>query len=187
MGLLDKLFGSSDPSTQWKADPDIPIELDLGRPALCGIQLGDHSDRIARLGPPDNPRPSKDETYRYDRHGFVIDANDRSVCCFTIAFDKNAPDVETEEFRGTVLHKGQPIDLRASTCEDEFCQQFGAPYWRDVDDQEHLLFYEFGKVEWQIEFGNKGGLRVLTIVTPPLLSDPEQRENYNIDRPWPPA
>jgi hypothetical protein len=187
MGFLDKLFGGGDPALRWEASPSVRIELDLDRPALCGIRLGDNSDRIAMLGRPDNPRPSKDEQYVYERHGFWIDACDRSICSFTVIFDATASELTGEAFSGTILDKNQPIELNASTDEAEFRRRFGEPYWRDVDEKECLLFYEFGQIEWQVEFGKGDGLRVLTIVTPPLLSGTEQRAAYHVGKPWPPA
>jgi hypothetical protein len=186
MGILDWLLGNTDPACHWIADSNVPIELDLDKCALCGIRLGDRCERIARLGPPDNPRPSKEEAYHYGKHGFYIDADNQSVCGFTVVFDKTAVEDKTTEFHGAIVYKGQPIDLCASIRESDFRQLFGDPYWRDADDAEHLLFYELGQVEWQVEFAKEDGLRVLTILTPPMLSDPEQRAMYNVDKPWPP-
>lgn len=187
MTFLDRILGRSDPASQWVADPSVSIELDLDKPALCGIRLGDHSDRIERLGPPDNARPSRDEKYDFSRLGLSLDAEAHSVNCFTVVFDEAAEGVVAGRFGGEIRYGGQRVALDSATTETEFRRRFGEPYWRDVDGKECLLFYEFGSIEWQVEFALTGGLRVLTVVTPPLLSDEEQRRRFRVDKPWPPA
>ncbi len=187
MGLWDKLFGGADPTSQWHAQSDLVIELNLSRPSICGIQLGDPVDRIAAIGRPDNTHPTQNELYVYSRHGFWIEADNGVVSSFSAVFDPNTAGMESNAFHGTVIHMNEKASLRASTTEAEFRRRFGNPYWRDTDDTEQLLFYEFGDIEWQVEFGRDGRLGALIIMTPPLMSDPGQRASYGVDKAWPPA
>ncbi len=61
---------------------------------------------------------------------------------------------------------------------------FGSPYWRDQDEDEVILFYEFGEYEWQIEMSLKDRLSVF-VIAPPILADPQQRAAYSVTKPWP--
>jgi hypothetical protein len=78
------------------------------------------------------------------------------------------------------------VALGERTSLGEFTDKFGQPYWKDVDAEETLLFYEFLPVEWQVEFGADGMLRALTLVTPPMLGEPADRDAYGVTKAWPP-
>ncbi|MGD8453370.1 MAG: hypothetical protein PVJ57_16280 [Phycisphaerae bacterium] len=185
MPLWDWLFGGKDPSADWVADPAVAHVLDLDRPSLCGIALGDSADEIARLGPPENRHATRDEQYSYDKHGFTIDVDERAVSGFIIFFVE-VKGLRCTPFSGEAVHAGQTFTLSAETREGEWRERFGEPYWRDADKGEILLFYELGDVEWQVEFDRTGHLRVLNIVTPPMFNDARQRAAYGVDKPWPP-
>lgn len=64
---------------------------------------------------------------------------------------------------------------------------WGEPYWRDEDDQEVLLFFEFPDGEIQVELGEEGRPLVLYVCAEPLMADSEQRESYGVTRDWPPS
>ncbi len=187
MDIRDWLLGRWDPTRQWVADPRVRAELDLDRHSLYGIRLNDPVEFISRLGPPDNPRPTHHEMYRYHRLGFFFDVDRRAITTFTVVFRPNKTTDEMSAFRGTVLRAGREIDLGAGSSEAEFISEFGPPYWQDrEDDDDVVLFYEFGGIEWQVEFSPGGTLDVLIVTTLPTLADPLQRECLRIDKPWPP-
>ncbi len=188
MSLWDRLFAKSDPTREWTAQPGLKVLLDLDKHTLCGIRLGDPVDRVSRLGTPDNLRPTKYEDYAYDTLGFDIGAREGMVTGFTLLFDPEAAGFEEDvrPFGGGVRWRGESCKLSSDTRAAQFIERFGEPYWTDRDDDEILLFYEFGEVEWQVEFGADERLVMMIIVTPPLMADAEQRENYGVDKPWPP-
>jgi hypothetical protein len=95
--------------------------------------------------------------------------------------------ISTDRFPGRLEVLGRPAELGASATEGDVVKRFGAPYWRDEDDEETLLFYEDGRVELQFEFPNKSALLRITMMLSPILADPEQRRFYGVDKPWPPA
>ncbi len=65
--------------------------------------------------------------------------------------------------------------------------RFYEPYWRDSADEEgSILFYEFGEIEWQVEFDQADSLRCLIVVSPPLMNDEEQRRAHGVNEPRPP-
>lgn len=186
MWILEWLFSGNDPATKWVADPNVKRVLDLDRPSLYGIALGDSVSQVERLGPPRNRNASKYEEYDYGDRGFTINATQQAVCGFTLFFVENDRESRCAPFSGTITHRGSRIVLSGATSERAWRELFGEPYWRDIDDKEILLFHEWGEVEWQVEFSRDGGLRVLIIETPPLLSGPDQRAAYGVDKPWPP-
>ncbi len=98
--------------------------------------------------------------------------------------DPEAP--ELPAFKGRIRFAGCLHPFSVTTTKAEVLALLGAPYWIDEDADESILFYEFGAIEWQIEFDEKEFLKVLLMATPPLLEDPEQRRAYGVTRKWPP-
>lgn len=188
MGLLDRLFGNRHPALQWQAAPDLQIALEMSVPALCGIRFGDHADRVARLGPPDEVigKEGECESFIYTRLGLQIDASERSVDSWGVYFEPAEYQAQMAAFKGFVSDRDQALSLSPATTLRDFKKHFGEPYWEDVDEVENLLFYEFGQIEWQVEFKQER-LTVITMATPPLLSDAGQRAAYQVSKPWPPA
>jgi hypothetical protein len=184
MGIQDHFFPPPDPAREWKALAGLRPECILDEPSFGGLRMGDPADSISRLGPPENPRPTRDGMYDYPSRGFEIDTTDGRIDCFLFRWDAQDP---AKHFKGDFLWKGAPLKLDGSTREVDLRSFFGEPYWIDDDLGERLFFYEFGggTLEWQVEL-TRGHLTVLTLVTPPLLSDPGQRTAYGITRPWPP-
>ena len=78
-----------------------------------------------------------------------------------------------------------PLRLSNRSSESDVQALFGQPYWRDQDEDEIILFYEFPGVEWQIEFDLVGALKHLRVGRP-LLADAEQRAAYGVTKHWPP-
>jgi len=194
LALVDvrmKIFGwllrKRDPACEWVADATVATMLDLDRPALCGIALGSPIHSISRLGRPANDQPTREGSYVYRDRGFVIDCSAQVVTGFTVYLGPSSSRYGMSVFQGPVVHAGEPATLSTLTQLSEFCSRFGDPYWTDTDGAETLLFYEYGEVEWQAEFDNRGQLQVLTIVTPPLLSKQDQRAAYRVTKAWPPG
>ncbi|MCB9853428.1 MAG: hypothetical protein H6819_10065 [Phycisphaerales bacterium] len=183
MGLFDALFGKVDLCKDWVADPDLKLEVDLSRQSISGIKIGGPVDDLARMGPPDNRKATKLEHYIYAASGLEFNSRDGRVDGFLLAIQRTGV---LQPYKGGFCYQQKSIRLGAATSVDEFIGLFGKPFWRDEDDSETLLFYEFGTtLEWQAEFDGSGKLRVFSIVSPPLLSDPEQREAYGVDKTWP--
>ncbi len=60
--------------------------------------------------------------------------------------------------------KGRPVNLAALQL-DRCLVEFGDFYWRDSDEQETILFYEFVGMEWQLEFDLRSQLKCITLRT----------------------
>lgn len=187
MGLWDKLFGTPDPSSNWKAEPDFPIVLDMTRHALCGVRLGDPVEWLSKLGPPEEKKAIKEGCYRYPSKGIDIGAEGGNVTDYTIAWIPDFCRPDFTSFSGSALFRDRSLPLTSSTSEEDFVKTFGQPYWRAEDDIEIILFYEFkNNIEWQVEFSREHLLKTLLMVTPPLMSFQDQRSAYGVTGPWPP-
>jgi hypothetical protein len=88
-------------------------------------------------------------------------------------------------FPGSFRYGGVPLRLSNMSSSSDVQAVFGQPYWRDQDEDEIILFYEFPGVEWQIEFDLVGALKHLCVGRP-LLADTEQRAAYGVTKHWPP-
>jgi len=93
-----------------------------------------------------------------------------------------------DKFQGNFLVNDKPVTLTSQTTQSEIRELFGSPYWTDHDDGEIILFYEYqrGKIELQFEFPDGDSLGYLTLIHEGILSCPEQRKSYGVDKPWPP-
>ena len=189
MGIFDRLFGKPDPTEEWGEPQRLDLVLDLDKHALAGIHPGDSIDRVAKFGRPENPNPTKDWQYDYYSRGISFSqySDDRAVYEIHVIFDGTTHRPEGfANYVGTCIHGGKSLRLTSAYTLAEFVERFGNEYWRDVDDDETLLFYELGRIEWQVEFDERGQLRALSLVSPPILDDEEQRSSYGVDKPWPP-
>ncbi len=187
MGLWNSLFGKPDPSSNWQAIPDWPIVLDMTRHALCDVRLGDPVEWLSKLGPPEDQKAVRDGCYRYVSKGIEIGAEAGFVTDFTIICGPDPCRPGFEPFKGSVVYGGRTLALGADADEANFTQTFGDPYWRDEDEAEIILFYEFrNDTEWQVEFTIQRSLKTLMIVTPPLMGLEKSRASYHVTKPWPP-
>ena len=191
MPLLDDKALKQNRTQTWVAEPGLVPTLDLDRAALCGVALGAEFNKLERLGAADDGTFGAEGEYEWHRRGFAVGLSRGKCASFRVYF---RPEEGFAPFVGTCLFRGEETHLTALLSEELFTARYGAPYWRDEDeDGERLLFYEFHSrekdappVEWQVEFNEEGRLACLTLLTPPSLERPEQREAYGVTKPWPP-
>ena len=186
MGVRDWFRGFNDPAQSWCARPGLMLEFDLDRHALCGVPLGAATESLSVFGPPDQPRTSADASFWYCGRGFSVDLENRLVDCFTFVW---RDDLEQgfSPFAGRFVRDGRRVELNGDASEELIVRQLGAPYWKDTDESETLLFYEVAGVEWQFELNLESRLKALIVTAHPLLADAEQRSAYRVAKPWPPA
>lgn len=96
--------------------------------------------------------------------------------------------IDLKDFQGSFSRNGQPLKIGRNTSEQAILTFFGEPYWTDRSDGEVILFYEYkgGAVELQFEFPDGRNLGFITLLRNGVLSDPESRKSYDVDKPWPP-
>ena len=188
MGLLDKFRAKTNPTGVWQAEPSAgtAVDFDFDTHSLCGIKLG---DSVALLYGSWGRRRTRRNSAR--AHSPIIPGDFRResengvIVCFSL-FWNQAQHRPFAEFAGVCRHRGQVLPLKAGTSEPGIRKYFGEPYWRDEDEDEVLLFYEFKNLEWQIEISRREGLTTILALTPPLMAERKQRDAYKVTKPWPP-
>jgi len=182
--MLEFLFGPKNPTKDWRRDPDLRLTFDLERGTLNGVGLGDSLDRLSFLGPVEDRTGLRSGEYRYFSLGLFVGCNEGQIADYYIVQrDRFAP--QYRPFAGVCCYRGEHLDLGRLT-EEFFVENVGLPFWRDQDDDEILLFYEFPSREWQVEFALDGTLNVILVTGKPLMAEEEQRKAYGVDKPWPP-
>ncbi len=176
------------------------LVLDLGAPSLAGLVVGKRVEPMSPQTMSDLGLITRSEGPEEPPYAYAHIANAFEIGCSDtvdwILVRWNDPSIARNNplakglghstFDGRIELDGEEIPIGGSTTEAEFVARFGAPYWRDEDEDEILLFYEFGPVEWQVEFPGGGTLGVFTITTDRVMADPGNREGYGVDAPWPP-
>jgi hypothetical protein len=137
-----------------------------------------------RLGPAEDPELAEDEVYCYYSRGLEVSAEDGFISGYRFVW---RAEEGFRPFPGRCFHRGAPITLSPAISEAEIAALAGSPYWRDEDEEEILLFYEFDRVEWQVELTRDGRLSQWSIITPPSMADEDQRAAYGVTMAWPPS
>ncbi len=173
------------PTAYWEGDPHAQLVADLDTGSLCNVHLGCDIADLSVLGP-----SARD--YAYPNKGIIFDADESGLSWFGIAVTRLAVDLfppavgHVTPFAGTV-RAGRRDWYAREFASERICREiWGDPYWRDVDDQELLLFFEFSGWELQIELALDGTPKALIAQAPPLMADEEQRATYGVTKPWPP-
>lgn len=186
MSFLDKIFRKPHPSDNWQASEGLPLVLDLDRHALCDVRPRDPVEWLSRLGPPEGRKALDNDQYCYYSRGIESDATGQAIEGFVVVWN-DVLDRQFQPFAGIVKFHGREHRLGTATTEADFVAIFGEPFWRDRDEIEVILFYEFrGDIEWQVEFTLDDSLKEIIVTTPPIMSNSEQRAAYSVTKPWPP-
>ena len=183
---LKRRLTRPDRSHDWVRAHDLVLDCHLDVPSMAGIAFGAPVDTLEKLGPPESPTAIAEGNFEYLDDGLAVCTEEGLVAAFCMYWDSNWPP-EYESFAGRFYFHGERISLGSGSRLADCLDWFGEPYWRATDEGETLLFYQRGPVEWQFEFSHDlGTLTSLIVVTPPLLADPQTRQFYDIDKPWPP-
>ena len=187
MGLFKLFTPKVDPLVSWRAEPGQTTEFDFDfdHHTLCGVKLGDPISLLWKLGPSEDKSAEADGFHNYYSRGVEVDVEDGKVVSFVMFFNDELQK-KFLPFKSRCVFRGQAVELRAGMTEAEIKTLLGEPYWRDVDDDETILFYEFGDIEWQVEIDARNGLTAFVVLTPPLLADEAQRNSFHVTKPWPP-
>lgn len=185
MSILGRFGRAANPTAGWREDLRTPLLADLDRFELSGVGFGEPVAPLSFLGPADTA------LLEYARKGLRLDVDDGRLSGVTIALRRGvylgpSPSGEVLPFAGRLRIGGAdraPAELRG---EDDFAVVWGRPFWRDEDEEEVLLFFEFPGREIQLELSLEGVPRVLVVSPEPLMADSGQREAYGVDRSWPP-
>lgn len=179
--MFDFIFRRGNPTNGWKRSPDLTLTASLDEPALNGVILGSQFDRLSSLGRNDT---SQFGTLCYLDLGIGVDrADDGTFPGYMLVFCDE--DNDFQSYRGKLLWKGKLLDV-TQLSRDELPNVFGDWYWLDTDETECIAFYEYPAHEMQIELTASGLVNRIIVTRNPLMADPDQRQSYNVDKPWPP-
>jgi hypothetical protein len=182
MGLLDHYRAKS--KGEWTAAESPPLEFDFGQNALSGVKLRDPASCLWRFGPPEDGKRAGEGAACFYSRGFEVNVRRGRVEEFVLFWRGTE---RFQPFAGLCRLGEAEIKLSAGVGEHEIIRIFGAPFWRDEDADEILLFYEHkGAVEWQVEIDRQTGLSAMVVTALPLLADAKQRQAYRVSKPWPP-
>ena len=179
--MLDFIFRRGNPTNGWMRTPNLTLTVSLDAPSLNGVILGSRFDRLSSLGRNDT---SQFGTLCYLDLGIGVDQVDdgRFLGYMVVLFDENN---DFQPYRGELLWKEKRLDASQLT-RDELPNVFGDWYWMDTDETESIAFYEYPDHEMQIELTLSGLVKRFILTKNPLMADPNQRQSYNVDKPWPP-
>lgn len=184
--MLEFLRWRPHPTKHWREDRSVPLLADLDRFELGGVGLGAEIERLSFLG------RSESRFFDYPRKGLQLDADeDGCFAGFSLALRRDAYLAahlrgRVRAFPGYIRVKGRKKQPHEFRDERDFVEGWGEPYWRDEDDEEILLFFEFPGREITVELSLEGVPQVLVISTQALMADAAQREQYGVTAPWPP-
>jgi hypothetical protein len=188
MRFFDWLFGRADATKQWRGLPGASIDVDFSRHSLGGVAIGEPIGGLEPAGPAERCDRGRGENYyRYHSKGFEFAEHEGRAVFYGFTFLDEYGD-GFNSFQGRCMWAGRDLNFCASTRESEIIAALGQPYWRDEDDNEIILFYEFPSksIEWQFELSKDGTLQFLLMTTPPLLAESRVREAFGVTKPWPP-
>ncbi len=186
--MLEFLLGRRNPTRTWQAGLSQPLAFDLDAATLHGVRLGEPLDRLSLLGPDENLGTHRSGELVYFSAGLTVSfsLSTRCITAYRIVL-RDPSEPRFRPFSGPVFAgAGCRLDLHALD-QKGFVDSLGPYYWRDSDEDESILFYEFTGLEWQVEFGPHLRFNSLIVTSEPLLADEQQRRAYRVTRPWPPV
>ncbi|MDH3206646.1 MAG: hypothetical protein OEO79_08540 [Gemmatimonadota bacterium] len=184
MSLLDAFRRRSQPAT-WREE-NVLLIADLDRFELNGVGFGQPVEDLRFLGPGASGAfdyPAKGLQLDVDSHGRL---DGLGLALRSGAYLDQVNPEGVREFAGRIRLRGRDWVAHELKGENDFVVAWGEPYWRDTDEDETLVFFEFARHEVQVELTRSGVPQVLFITAHPLMADPAQRESYGVTAPWPP-
>ena len=181
--MFDFIFRRGNPTNGWQRSPNLALDAVLDVPSLNGITLGSRVDRLSSLGRSD--KSSLAGYLCYFDLGLTVDhSKDEVFDGFSIVFDDDEGG-EFQPYRDILTWKQKQLNSHDLTL-DNLPSVFGEWHWLDTDEDESIAFYEYPEYEMQVETDQSGAVKRITLTNEPLMADPEQRDAYKVDKPWPP-
>ena len=174
--MLDALFRRGNPTNLWHRSSGLALSVDLLSASINSVPVGSPIETFSFLG----RSSSKIKTpLDFDDLGISLDyEDDGTVSGFQVILVDS--DKEFSKYSGVIKLNDSPINPL------ELLAGLGEPYWRDQDEEEILVFYEYSTHEIQIEQSLAGECQRIIVTKHPLMGRAEQREAYGVEKPWPP-
>jgi len=185
MSIFDA-FRRKSPTSTWRADLRAHLVLDLDGLELNGVGFGGEVEGLRFLG------PSESGAFDYPSKGLQLEVDSSGLLEGLVVSLRSGVNLGTlppgsvKQFSGHVRLNGRDLAPHELRNESDFVAAWGDPYWRDMDEDEILMFFEFGSGEVQVELTPEGVPQILLVTPEPLMADPTQREAYGVTASWPP-
>ncbi|WP_425397615.1 hypothetical protein [Aeoliella sp.] len=180
--MFDFLLRRGNPTNHWTRAANLKLAAELDVPSLNGVTLGSQIDLLSSLGRDDSRQLG---TLCYADLGVGIDYDDvKNLVGYTLVLSHAEPPFQP--YSGEIVWNGQPLQGSHLT-HDGISNLLGEHYWLDSDDDERIAFFEFPQYEIQVEFDTNDQINGIVVTSTPLMANPEQREAYGVDKPWPPT
>ncbi|MCR9200550.1 MAG: hypothetical protein NXI04_18085 [Planctomycetaceae bacterium] len=175
--IFDALRRRGNPTNAWDRVADLSLTVELFRPAINSVAIESRLDQLEFLGRSSSAFHSP---LHFADLGLVIDSEqDGTFSGFSVVL--HDVDGELAPFGGRLTVNG------AAIVPTDLLTPLGEPYWVDTDEHEILTFFEYPTHEIQVEQSLEGVLQRIIVTSKPLLADAQCREDYGVDKPWPPA
>lgn len=159
MNLFNRLFGHPSLTATWRADPSVPLTVDLGTCEFCGVPLGAAVERLAHLGPSAHQQlPGPETALVYPQLGLQIFLEDSSFDTVDIYL---LADTDMTSFAGRWYLHGQPLAIDVRSTRAHIQTLLGAP----ANPTGMGLFYARAKNGIEIEWNEAGELENIMLYT----------------------
>ncbi|MCX8156689.1 MAG: hypothetical protein N3J91_09625 [Verrucomicrobiae bacterium] len=156
----------------WRANVELPWELDLDRAAVGGVALRDPATLLWKLGPGEDPAAAAAAgRYCYFTRGAEAEVAHQRLRQWRIYW--HDPAGHFSPFAGPCRFRGGPIDLHGGLPETALAALLGPPVWRDETAAQVRLFYAHHATDWEVLLSPAHGLQQITLSAQPLYARTE--------------
>jgi hypothetical protein len=151
------MFRKPDPSEEWADERPGDVVLDLRNLTLNEVGFGAPAAELAPFGRPANPRPFKEEIFRYERVGVVIEAEDGKVSYFglPVVADENAQVGPCRLI--LIMPCGTALPVDHTTDPMLLVTYLSQPDIMDEDANERWIEFDLGAHKLELEAAPQGG------------------------------
>lgn len=161
--MFEFLCRKRNPTQDWRSYDGRPLRFNLNDGSLNNVKIGQPLDYLSFLGPSEALASYSDCEFRYYSLGVCVECNrnDYTISGYHVVYRDRADENHTP-FGGDVVFDGRVIDPGRMSLEDAETL-FGKTSKVDEYDDEIVIYYFFGPLKWEIEFGNDSQLNLLIL------------------------
>ncbi|MBN1427828.1 MAG: hypothetical protein JXB07_05535 [Anaerolineae bacterium] len=126
MSFLDRIFGPKNLTSDWIANPGVPLRIDLDSGRFCKVDLGSPIDSLAHLGPGKHIKGrGHEQALVYEHHGVQLFI-DEALCLDTVDITLLA-EGSMVAFSGDWYFHGEPVAIDADSTPADIQTILGPP------------------------------------------------------------
>lgn len=151
------LFKKPDPSEAWPDERSHDVVLDLRDLTLNDVVFGAPAVDLAQFGRPANPRPFKEEIFRFAQTGIVIEAEDGKVSYFGLPLVEDTCAQVGPCRLVVIMPDGTAVPVDRTTDPLVLLTFLPPPDIVDEDENERWLEFDLGGHKLELEAAPSGG------------------------------